>query len=126
MNKKAMIAARVAELLELDELQDRIDRVAEDLSSGALRYAVIEAARLGDLLGVHFDDCDSWTRLNLGYSATEPSPVTLVITSLRSSSGLDLRFESTLSDGYPDGTAWSPYDIASGGGFDTSDYVLME
>jgi len=56
------LAKRVAELETLDEVQDRIDRVAHDLSTGRHRYAIIDAWALGELLGVDFDDTGDWSR----------------------------------------------------------------
>ena len=47
---------RVAELSELETVQQRIDRVAEDLTTGQYRYARINTQRLAELLEVDFDD----------------------------------------------------------------------
>ncbi len=38
-----VVAERIAELTAIDDEQGRIDRVAEDLTAGTYRYAVIDA-----------------------------------------------------------------------------------
>ena len=45
-----------AELSELEDVQQRIDLVADDLTSGPHRYAVIDTSSLAELLEVDFDD----------------------------------------------------------------------
>lgn len=60
-------AERVAELEAIDDVQQRIDRVAEDLSSGQHRYAVIDGFKLGELLGLDFDDGESWSQTQYYY-----------------------------------------------------------
>ena len=56
----------VLELAAFKNNQERIDRVAEDYSSGENRYAEIEAWELGDLLGLDFDDTGDWDRTSYG------------------------------------------------------------
>ena len=49
-------SAPYSELSELEDVQQRIDRVAEDLTSGEHRYAVIDTQELAELLEVDLDD----------------------------------------------------------------------
>lgn len=67
--KEDVVARRIAELEAIDGVQARTDRVAEDLSSGKHRFAVIGARALGELLGVHFEDSGSgdWHHIEYGY-----------------------------------------------------------
>jgi len=48
----------IAALESNQEIQERIDLVAEDLESGTYRYAKIDAWKLGTLLGVDWDHLD--------------------------------------------------------------------
>jgi hypothetical protein len=138
-----IVASRIAELEAIQDEQARIDRVAEDLSSGKHRYAVLDAWQLGELLGVSPGDaqCGSWTHIQYAYKpdseddddededATEDDLVrgpTLACKSVYATSGVELTFEATLSDGYVDGGAWSPYDLKEGDGFDSSDFVTLD
>ena len=186
------VAERIAELKAIDGLQGRIDRVAEDLTAGTNRYAVIDAWTLGELLGVYFDDSGGgdWHQMFYTYEVkpedgSDSFPfadnvdlldgevstkrfealakraatiiargdgvdlklsdkeeqilreayqrehggagcLTVASIDVTSTAGVDLTFEGTLSDGYPDGGAWSPYDLAEGGGFDSSGFVLQD
>lgn len=52
----------VLELAAFKNNQERIDRVAEDYSSGENRYAEIDAWELGELLGVAFHNTGDWGR----------------------------------------------------------------
>jgi hypothetical protein len=52
----------VIELAAFKNNQERIDRVAEDYSSGENRYAEIDAWELGELLGLDFHDTGDWGR----------------------------------------------------------------
>lgn len=58
------------ELEELDEIQDRIDAVAKDLSSGRNRYSKIETWELGELLGLDFYETADWSKSYLAYLQT--------------------------------------------------------
>ena len=192
MMKADMDSTRIAELEAIADEQARIDRVAEDLSTGHYRYAVIDAWKLGALLGVHFEDAGdgSWSHSCYDYQvkpedggATFPfaenvdlldgkvseerylelaklaealtaneggadlalseeeeamlrdayqrqhsvgGSATVAHMSVHSTAGVELCFEGTLSDGYPDGGAWSPYELAKGGGFSTSGLVRAD
>lgn len=44
----------IAELEALEDVQERIDRVAEDFGKGKSKYGVIRAWELGELLGLDF------------------------------------------------------------------------
>ena len=54
------LQASITELESLPALQERIDRVAEDLLSGERRYADIDTRELGELLGLKFGSCEGW------------------------------------------------------------------
>jgi hypothetical protein len=51
-----------AELETLEDVQQRIDRVAEDFATGEDEYCVIDAWQLGELLGLDFHDTAEWNR----------------------------------------------------------------
>lgn len=55
------------ELEELYEIQERIDAVAQDLSSGRNRYSKIETWELGELLGLDLDDTADWCKSYLAF-----------------------------------------------------------
>ena len=57
-----------AELESIEDVQQRIDLVAEDLASGRKTYAALDAWTLANLLGLDFEDTADWTR-----SPTRPS-----------------------------------------------------
>jgi hypothetical protein len=59
----------IAELEAIDPVQDRIDRLAKDLSSKERRYAVIDGWALGELLEIDFDDAISHGGISWGYRA---------------------------------------------------------
>jgi hypothetical protein len=50
----------IKELEELEDDEQRIDRVAEDFESGDLRYSAIDAWKLAELLGLDVDDTGDW------------------------------------------------------------------
>jgi hypothetical protein len=50
----------IAELEAVGDVQARIDRIAEDIKSGMRRYAEIDVWKLGELLGIEFDDSGDW------------------------------------------------------------------
>ena len=56
----AIERALVAELDDLEDVQQRVDRVAEDLTSGRHRYAEINTLKLAESLEVDFDDGDGF------------------------------------------------------------------
>ena len=58
MSKK--INELVAELEALGDVQERIDLIAEDITSGKRRYAKLDVWNLGELLGIEFDDSGDW------------------------------------------------------------------
>ena len=181
----ALKRQRIAELEELDDVQRRIDRVAEDLTSGRHLYGVIDAWDLARLLGVDLDAGGDGDPILFLYRATpeddvdaihplaenidllsdqvprkrylhladlaaaiedEPSAkdialtekeeallraayhldnhgahgVELTVTTVQSSTGVELTFEST------DSGVWSPYDMKRGTGFDPGDLVMDE
>lgn len=55
----------IKELKSLDSNQARIDRINKDINSGDLRYKDIGAYELANLLGLDFEDWDSWSRSRL-------------------------------------------------------------
>ncbi|MDA7633718.1 hypothetical protein N8766_06395, partial [bacterium] len=57
----------IEELLEIEEIQARIDRVAGDLESGKNRYAAIYGWKLGELLGLDWMDTADWGRSYWAY-----------------------------------------------------------
>lgn len=180
----------VAELQALSDVQERIDRVADDLQSGQRRYRFIETETLATLLELDLHDPGGWARTflarpakleesgsahpcagNLGLlegripderfallsaeaeliQATEAGPdlrltpaereqlqeayaeahprgseVTLARTALRSRSGFDLEFEVAIGAGGEVFQAWSPYELAQGGGFDITGYLPVD
>ena len=185
--KAEVAATRKAELEAISDVQERIDRVADDLSTGKNRYAVLDALTLGELLDVNcLDAADgSWFRAEFVFRAQPEDNVdcvfplaenvdllkdkigtkryaslakraetitatgkggdltltereerllrreyqlqhggddgpTLASKCLLATSLVELCFHSTLSNGCPDGTLWSPYDIKRGEGFDSS------
>ena len=197
LNKKAtkaeVAAMRKAELEAISDVQERIDRVAHDLSTGKNRYAVLDAVTLGELLDVNcLDAADgSWFRAEFVFRAQPEDNVdcvfplaenvdllkdkigttryarlakraetitatgtggdltltekeerllrhdyqlqhggddglTLASKCLLATSLVELCFHSSLSDGYPDGTLWSPYDIKRGEGFNSSEFFSPE
>lgn len=56
----------IQELITLENIQQRIDRVAEDFESGENRYDGIDAWKLGELLGLDFHDTGDWCRSYYG------------------------------------------------------------
>jgi hypothetical protein len=50
----------IAELKALENIQDRIDRVTEDFISGKDVYSAIDTWKLGELLGIDFEDTADW------------------------------------------------------------------
>ncbi len=50
----------IAELELIEDVRQRIDRVAEDIATGKKTYAAIDATRLADLLGLDFNDRSQW------------------------------------------------------------------
>ena len=48
----------ISALESLPEIQQRIDRVAEDFTSGKNTYAEIDASKLANLLGLDLDEED--------------------------------------------------------------------
>ena len=57
----------IAELEALETVQERIDHVAEDFSSGQNRYSVLDAWQLSELLGLDFHDTADWGRIFYAY-----------------------------------------------------------
>jgi hypothetical protein len=53
--------ALIAELKALPDVQQRIDRIAEDIDSGSRKFACIDSSVLGELLGLEFDDSGEWS-----------------------------------------------------------------
>ncbi len=53
----------IDELRSIEDVQKRIDRIAEDLHSNEYKYRIIEASKLGRLLGLEVDhDVADWSR----------------------------------------------------------------
>ena len=75
-----MAAARKAELEAIGDKQERIDRVAHDLSTGRHRYSVLDTETLSELLGVNFDDAadGSWCHFQYVYRTTPEDDVSCV------------------------------------------------
>ncbi len=62
MSKKPTEEELVAELSAIEDIQARIDQVAEDFDSGRNRYAPIDPWELGELLGLVWDEADTWSQ----------------------------------------------------------------
>jgi hypothetical protein len=52
----------IAELEALESVEQRIDCVARDFATGKNKYGLIDAWRLGKLLGLDFQDTVDWYR----------------------------------------------------------------
>jgi hypothetical protein len=57
----------IAELEALKAVQQRIDCVARDFATGKNKYRMIDAWKLGKLLGLDFEDTADWTRTFWAY-----------------------------------------------------------
>ena len=109
----------IAELEAMESVEERIDAVADDFENDRNRYAAVNVWKLGELLGVDFDDSADWGR-------NFYEDVVHATTSLTSSSGEILEFEVCIGDGGEPFDAQTPYSLARGEGFDDSDHVWIE
>lgn len=61
MNSQSTEEELIAELASLESTQARIDHVTSDLDSGTCRYECVEAWKLGEVLGIEWEDaCWDW------------------------------------------------------------------
>ncbi len=181
----------IQELAALENDQQRIDRVADDIESGENKYEGINAWKLGELLGLDFDDTGDWCHsywgrkedldnlgdshpyadhigliesqlspgryeklsklveeirkdedkpdlpltkkeihlLNQAYAASRtpdcPALVLATIT-VTSTDGVELEFQVCIGDGGEPYAPNTPYEVESGRGFDSSEYVAID
>jgi len=50
-----------AGLASIDDIRQRVELVAADFKSGKRKYASIDSWKLGELLGLDFDDTSDWS-----------------------------------------------------------------
>ena len=116
------------ELQAIADIQQRIDRVAEDFDSGANRYAAVDDWKLGELLGLDWDDTADWNRTFWAYKRdddySDPLPDFVIAhTTIRSSNSIELTFEVGIGDGGEPFDARSPYSLQKGKGHNPEEFV---